>query len=38
MNFLNNIYSFFCAMVKAKYAAELSRNGKYKEAQALYRS
>jgi len=25
-------------MGKAKYAAELSRNGKYKEAQALYRS
>jgi hypothetical protein len=37
MNLLKSIYSFFCAMGKAKYAAELSRNGKFKEAQALYR-
>ena len=37
MKLLKSIYSFFCAMGKAKYAAELSRNGKFKEAQALYR-
>jgi hypothetical protein len=38
MKFLKTIYSFFCTMAKAMRAAELSRNGKYKEAQALYRS
>jgi hypothetical protein len=37
MKVIKSIYSFFCAMGKAKYAAELSRNGKIKEAQALYR-
>jgi len=37
MKVLKSIYSFFCAMGKAKYAAELSRNGKIKEAQELYR-
>jgi hypothetical protein len=31
------IWSFMCAMGQAKYAAELSRNGKWAEAQALYR-
>jgi hypothetical protein len=38
MNFLKTIYSILCSFGKAKYAAELSRNGKYKEAQALYRN
>jgi hypothetical protein len=37
MKVLKSIYSFFCAIGKAKYAAELSRNGKIKEAQQLYR-
>jgi hypothetical protein len=37
MNLLKSIYSFFCAMGKAKYAADLARNGKIKEAQSLYR-
>jgi hypothetical protein len=37
MNYLKTIYYFFCAMGKAKYAANLARNGKIKEAQALYR-
>jgi hypothetical protein len=34
---INSIYSFFCACGKAKYAANLARNGKIKEAQACYR-
>jgi len=34
---LNTIYSFLEAMGKARAAAELSRSGKYKEAQALYK-
>ena len=33
---LNSIWNFFVAMGEAKYAAELARNGKYKEAQACY--
>ena len=37
MKVLKFIYSFLYDMGKAKYAAELSRNGKIKEAQALYR-
>ena len=37
MKLLKSIYSFFCAIGKAKYAADLARNGKIKEAQALYR-
>ena len=31
------IYSFLCACGQAKYAAELSRNGKWQQAQDLYR-
>jgi hypothetical protein len=31
------IWTFMCAVGQAKYAAELSRNGKWAEAQALYR-
>jgi hypothetical protein len=34
---LSVIYSFFCAIGRAKYAAELSRNQKWAEAQALYK-
>jgi len=30
---LSEIWSFFCAVGQAKYAAELARNGKYREAQ-----
>jgi hypothetical protein len=37
MKLLKTIYSFFCAIGQAKYAADLARNGKIKEAQALYR-
>jgi hypothetical protein len=37
MKLLKSIYSFFCVIGKAKYAADLARNGKIKEAQALYR-
>ena len=29
----NSIWSFFCAVGQAKYAAELARNGKWREAQ-----
>jgi hypothetical protein len=31
------VWTFFCAIGQAKYAAELSRNGKWVEAQALYK-
>lgn len=34
---LKSIYSFFCAMGKAKYAANLAYNHKIKEAQAVYK-
>jgi hypothetical protein len=34
---INSIYSFFCACGKAKYAAELARNGQIRRAQAMYR-
>lgn len=34
---LNNIWSFFVAMAEAKYAADLARNGKHAEAQAIYK-
>jgi hypothetical protein len=37
MKLLKSIYSFFCAIGQAKYAANLARNGKIEEAQALYR-
>jgi hypothetical protein len=33
----NSIYSFFCAIGQAKYAANLARNGKIKQAQDMYR-
>jgi hypothetical protein len=35
---VSTIYSFLCACGQAKYAAELSRNGKWAEAQALYKN
>ena len=34
---LASIYSFFESLGKARAAAELTRAGKYKEAQALYK-
>jgi hypothetical protein len=36
MKILNAIWNFFVAIGEAKYAADLARNGKYKEAQACY--
>ena len=36
MKFLKTIYNFFCAIGLAKHAANLARNGKIKQAQALY--
>lgn len=30
---LNSIWDFFCAVGRARYAAELARNGKWREAQ-----
>jgi len=32
------VWSFFCAIGQAKYAAELARNQKWAEAQALYKN
>jgi hypothetical protein len=37
MKLINNIWSFFVSMAEAKYAADLARNGKFKEAQNIYR-
>ena len=37
MKILNAIWNFFVAIAEAKYAADLARNGKYKEAQAIYK-
>lgn len=34
---INEIWLFFCAIGEAKYAAELARNQKWSEAQALYK-
>ena len=34
---VNAVGSFFCAIGRAKYAAELSRNQKWAEEQALYK-
>jgi hypothetical protein len=34
---LNGIWEFFVALGEAKYAADLARNGKWQEAQDLYR-
>ena len=31
------VWSFFCAVGQAKYAAELARNQKWAEAQAVYK-
>ena len=33
---LNSIWTLLCEIGQAKYAAELARNGKIKEAQACY--
>lgn len=35
--FFNSIWNFFCAIGTARYAADLARNGKIKEAQALFK-
>jgi hypothetical protein len=37
MKLLKSIWSLLCDISQAKYAANLARNGKIKEAQALYR-
>ena len=37
MNIFKSIYNFICAIRYAGKAANLSRNGKYKEAQAMYK-
>lgn len=37
MKLLKSIWSFFLSMCEAKYAADLARNGKFKEAQNIYR-
>ena len=36
-NILTSIYNFLCACAKAKYAADLARNGQTRRAQELYR-
>ena len=33
----NSIWSLFCAIGEARYAAELARNQKWTEAQAIYK-
>jgi len=35
-NIIKSIYQFLCACGKAKYAAELARNGQIRRAQAMY--
>jgi hypothetical protein len=37
MKLIKFIWSLLCDLGQAKYAADLARNGKIKEAQALYR-
>ena len=37
MKLLKKIWCVFCAIGQARYAAELSRNGKWQQAQTLYR-
>lgn len=37
MKILKKIWCVLCAVGRAKYAAELSRNGKYQAAQTLYK-
>jgi hypothetical protein len=34
----NSIWSLFCAIGQARYAAELARNQKWEQAQALYKN
>jgi len=34
---ITSVWDFLCALGEAKYAADLARNGKWKEAQDLYR-
>lgn len=34
---LKGIWNFFIAMAEAKHAANLARNGKWQQAQAIYR-
>lgn len=34
---INSIWRFFAGIREAKYAADLARNGKWKEAQAIYK-
>ncbi len=33
-----NVWEFLCALGEARYAAELARNGKIREAQELYKN
>lgn len=35
---MKTIWNILCAIGEARYAATLARNGKYKEAQDLYRN
>lgn len=37
MKLFNSIWYFLSAVGEARYAANLARNGKYKEAQAMYK-
>ena len=37
MKLIKSIWSLLCDLGQAKYAADLARNGKIKEAQSLYR-
>jgi hypothetical protein len=37
MKVIKSIWSLLCDLGQAKYAADLARNGKIKEAQSLYR-
>jgi hypothetical protein len=37
MNLFKSLWSFFVSMAEAKYAADLARNGKIKEAQSFYK-
>jgi len=34
---VNEVWSFMCAIGQAKYAAELARNHKWEQAQAIYK-
>jgi hypothetical protein len=37
MSIIKQIWSFLLDMAEAKYAADLARNGKIKESQAIYK-